>query len=381
MNEYQETTIGKSTKTRLLLVLIIYKVVFFLLAFVAIKSGGSLVGVNLQGLERVNFQGIPSWGKHFLTWDAEHYFRLASNGYIPEDGICAFYPLYPMLIRIFSVFTGGNYFWTGLILSNLFSLIAFYQFYMLVRERYGESAARWALAFLLIFPGAIFFQLIYTESLFLMLVVIFFRRLFKNDFFGAGLCALFLPMTRAIGIFVILPLFLWLWDNKRSLRDYTVLALPLIGYGFYFCIMAYYTGNPFEGFIAQRNYPNQPSISNIFNLGREIREIINIDRFHGGMTSAVDRFHFIIVLLSLGLVWKLDKYLFAYAVLTGVIQGFTHYYWSYPRLMMMCFPVFIAFAVFFNEKQFRWVRWYIAFVMGALWLYFIVLYFNYQWAS
>jgi Gpi18-like mannosyltransferase len=219
---------------------------------------------------------------------------LASNGYIPEDGICAFYPLYPMLIRIFSVFTGGNYFWTGLILSNLFSLIAFYQFYMLVRERYGGSASRWALAFLLIFPGAIFFQLIYTESLFLMLVVIFFRRLFKNDFFGAGLCAFFLPMTRAIGIFVILPLFLWLWDNKRSLRDYTVLALPLIGYGFYFCIMAYYTGNPFEGFIAQNHYPNKPSISNIFNLGREIREIINVDRFHGGMTSAVDRFHLLL---------------------------------------------------------------------------------------
>jgi hypothetical protein len=145
--------------------------------------------------------------------------------------------------------------------------------------------------------------------------------------------------------------------------------------------MAYYTGNPFEGFAAQQKYPNQPSISNIFNLGREIREIINVDRFHGGMTSAVDRFHFIIVLLSLGLVWKLDKYLFAYAVLTGVIQGFTHYYWSYPRLMMMCFPVFIAFAVFFNEKQFRWVRWYIAFVMGALWLYFILLYFNFQWTS
>jgi hypothetical protein len=37
MNEYQETTIGKSTRIRLLLVLVIYKFVFFLLALLPLN--------------------------------------------------------------------------------------------------------------------------------------------------------------------------------------------------------------------------------------------------------------------------------------------------------------------------------------------------------
>jgi phosphoglycerol transferase MdoB-like AlkP superfamily enzyme len=77
----------------------------------------------------------------------------------------------------------------------------------------------------------------------------------------------------------------------------------------------------------------------------------------------------------------LDKRLFAYSVLVGVIPAMSHFFWSYPRMMMMAFPIFTALAVMLDKLELRWVRWYIAVIMGALNLYFILLHFNYRWTS
>lgn len=41
----------------------------------------------------------------------------------------------------------------------------------LVARRWGEPAALWALVFLVAFPGALFFQFLYSESLFLLLLL------------------------------------------------------------------------------------------------------------------------------------------------------------------------------------------------------------------
>lgn len=370
-----------SDKTKIILFIIIYKLFFFCLAFISCHYGKLIIEPGVINIHIEKLSNISATEAPFCALDAKNYLSIVESGYKPDDGICAFYPLFPGLIWLFSKITGIRHFIVGMILSNIFSLIAFYQFYMFVYENYGKNAARWALAFLLIFPAAIFFQLIYTESLFLLFAVLFFRYLFKGKLLPAAIMAFFMPMTRAVGIFIILPLFYWLWTEKRPLKEYIALGYPLLGYGFYFCIMAYFTGNPFEGFVAQNNYPNQPSITNILNLNKFIISIFDVTTFHSSLNSAVDRIHFIIVIQALILVWMLDKRLFAYALLVGVIPAMSHFFWSYPRMVMMAFPIFIALAVMLDKPGLRWIRWYLAIPMGALNLYFILLHFNYRWTS
>ncbi|WCJ61125.1 mannosyltransferase family protein [Fontisphaera persica] len=326
-------------------------------------------------------EGGPTLASHFSTWDAALYLKIAHGGYLAGTGICAFYPLWPGLIRLGSLFTGGDLFWSGLILANLFSLLGLVQFYRLVGEQHGTSAARWALALLLVFPGAIFLHLIYTEPLFLWLSVSCLRHLLRQQYLPAGLYAYFMPLTRAVGVFVLLVFFLQLWRSRRGWREYGYLLLPLGGYLSYFGVMWYLTGNAWEGFAAQKLYPNQPSIDNLLNVGQAIRGLVNIGEFHGDLNSAVDRLHYVLFAQALVLVWRLDERYFAYALLVGGVPGLTHIYWSYPRLMMMAFPMFIALAVYLREGRGRWVLWYLVGLMGALQLYFTALYVHNRWAS
>jgi hypothetical protein len=365
----------------LLAILLGHKLLFFALCFLALNlfpTWSSNGWGRVLGWPR---HGDPILASHFAAWDGAHYLKIAETGYQQGSGSCAFYPLWPALIRLGSVFTGGNCFWSGIILANLLSILAFLQFHAFVREHHGPRTANWALGLLLAFPSAIFFNLIYTESLFLLLVVTFFRYLFRNQFALAGLVAFFLPMTKAIGIYIGLVLFLQLWQQKRLLREYVVLVMPFLGYLAYFTIMWHFTGNPFEGFAAQKLFPNQPSIDNLFNLGQAIRGLFNIGQFHSGMNSAVDRFHFLVVAQGLVLVWLLDKRYFAYAIFAGLIPAFSNIYWSYPRLMIVCFPIYIAFAAHLQDRVGKWILWYIVTLMAALQLYFIALYINFQWAS
>jgi hypothetical protein len=59
--------------------------------------------------------------------------------------------------------------------------------------------------FLVAFPGALFFQFNYTESLFLLLVMALWLGLEQRRYTLACAAALLLPITRAVGLFV------WAW--------------------------------------------------------------------------------------------------------------------------------------------------------------------------
>jgi hypothetical protein len=280
-----------------------------------------------------------------------------------------------------SALTGGNVFWSGLILANLISLAALLQFHGLVREQHDERLADAALLLLLAFPGAIFFNFIYTEALFLFLAVLFFRCLFRDDYGKAAIIAFLLPLTKTIGVFVCVPLFWRLCAQRRPARDYLALGGPGLGYAAYFLVMWLFTGNPFEGFVAQQSYPNQPSIGNVLDLGGALRGFFNIGSFNAGTDSAVDRYLFLVAAGALALVWRLDKTYFAYSVLAVLIPALSNIFWSYSRQMMMAFPVFIALAVWLQDRERRWLWWYLLLLMTGLQLYMIARYVNFNWAA
>ncbi|MCP5516952.1 MAG: hypothetical protein H7A45_06795 [Verrucomicrobiales bacterium] len=151
-------------------------------------------------------EGEPVFASHFATWDGAHYLLLSEEGYAEGLPSCAFYPLLPMLIRAAGPLFGGNHVIAGLALSNVFSLAAWTLFYRLVSRRWGRLAAIWSLVFLITFPGSLFFQFIYSESLFLLLLVLLWLGLEERRYGLAAVFAVLLPVSRGVGAFAVLPL-------------------------------------------------------------------------------------------------------------------------------------------------------------------------------
>jgi hypothetical protein len=286
------------------------------------------------------------------------------------------------LIKVFSYLTLKNHLVAGLLLSNLLSLAAILCFHYFVERHHSADVAFLATALLLAFPSALYFSFIYTESLFLLLVVLFFLFLFEEKYIAVAIIGFLLPLTKAVGVFCVLPLVCHLFLRKKPWHYYMAAYYgPLLGYACYFMWIYMATGNPFEGFEAQRFFPNHPSISNIFNLSGTAMALIRPVQLHGMLDSAIDRGLFLLVLSFLYPIYKLNKVYFAYALLIGVVPALSSWFLSYSRNMMMCFPLFIAMACLFQPAGRRLPFWYLILVLGSIQVWFLLRHINFIWTA
>ena len=77
-----------------------------------------------------------------------------------------FFPLYPLLLRIGTVFGGGPAV-TGVVISLAASLAALYFVHELARDLFDRDVARAATLTIAFFPTAFYFNAVYTEAVFL----------------------------------------------------------------------------------------------------------------------------------------------------------------------------------------------------------------------
>lgn len=192
--------------TRLLLLLVTY---FGYVLFNAGKYSPDSVGVtNL----------LFSWNR----WDALWYEGIARGGYQSVTAT-AFFPLYPLLIRVGTLPFGGNgVYVVGLLISNIAFFFMLWALRVLAeRERGPEAASRTAL-YLAVFPTALFFFAPYNESLFVLLAVLCFLALRREQWWLAGLLGLLAALTRSAGIFLAVPFLIeyasrhgWQWRRLR----------------------------------------------------------------------------------------------------------------------------------------------------------------------
>lgn len=191
----------------------------------------------------------PFLNRH-VSWDSEYYLAIAIGGYedpnigripgefgaatgsgywpfvIPQDSInlpgisksYAFFPFYPLMIRIVSMplsLLGMNAIATaslaGVMISMLGTLAAMFALYELALPELGEDGALRSVFYLLIFPSGFFLAEIYTEGLFLGLAFTSLMLLRRGRFGWAILFAVLATFTRAVGVALSIPIFLaWL---------------------------------------------------------------------------------------------------------------------------------------------------------------------------
>jgi Gpi18-like mannosyltransferase len=160
------------------------------------------------------------WGR----WDAVHYLEIATQGYAGTD--MAFFPLFPLLIRILGLLV-GNHLIAGLLISNASFFFGLLFLYKLLEHEYDRPVARRAIFYVSIFPSAFFFSAVYTESLFFMLTVASFYYMRSHRWWMAGAIGFLAALTRVEGVLLAVPFLIeWYAQYKPQLQQHIRTLLP-----------------------------------------------------------------------------------------------------------------------------------------------------------
>jgi hypothetical protein len=149
-------------------------------------------------------------------WDAVWYIDIAEVGY-PTDypPRTAFFPLYPVLLRIGGWFVGSPLV-AGLLISLVCAFVGTMLFHRLTDLELGRPAAKAATWALLAFPGSMWFTAVYSEGLFLLLSVGCLLAARQRMWAVAGALGALSAATRSAGIVLMVPLALIAWDQFRQ---------------------------------------------------------------------------------------------------------------------------------------------------------------------
>src|SRR5207248_64670 len=121
----------------------------------------------------------------------------------------------------------GHYVLGGIVASLLAALGAFFLLHRLAEARLGAEGARRAVVYLAVFPMSFFLQAVYSESLFLLLVLAAFVLAERGQWLPAWTVTGLALLTRPSGLALLPALALLAWRSRERLRALAGAALPL----------------------------------------------------------------------------------------------------------------------------------------------------------
>ena len=339
-------------------------------------------------------------------WDGVWFIRIASGGYGSHTSTQAFFPLYPLLLRVFAPAAAHSYVIAGVAISVACYAGAMALLYRLANDEAGARVALWSVVFISVFPMALFFQAVYSESLFLLLTLSSFAAARRGRWALAGLAGFLAVLTRSAGLLLLAPLVLIWWEQRRgcafrlpggpaptpatltcrpSLGSLGWLALMPAGLVLYMAYLWRQFQDPLLFSHAQRAWGRTLALPTTavwrglvlavqgvyWLLVRAAQAGLGVPAAGGG--SHLDLLarlpEFLALLLALRLLVACWRRLPApYAVYAAAACLFPLFYpessqplSSYPRFLLVNFPLFIALAALLAESRlWRWV------VVGAM---------------
>jgi len=316
------------------------------------------------------------WGR----WDAVHYLNIATQGYQGTD--MAFFPLFPLLIRVLGRLV-GNHLIAGILISNGSFFFGLLFLYKLLEHEYDRTVARRAIFYVSIFPSAVFFSAVYTESLFFMLTVASFYYMRAHRWWLAGAIGFLAALTRVEGVLLVVPFAIeWYSQYKPRLRAHIAQLVPsgLIPLGL-FVYMAYLwvlVGDPLYFSHVQVHWnrhfaPPWVSIINSFHA---------IFTATSGQAIAGQAIELAFTALMIGVLiggWRLlrPSYI-AYMALSILVPMSTSSLMSMPRFALVLFPMY---AILAREGERPWVNNLIVASFLPLLGLFTVLYADWYWVA
>ena len=335
----------------------------------------------------------PPWLWNRANFDGMHYLDIARRGYGVYQQ--AFFPLYPRLIRLIAPVFGNR----GLVAGWTVSLLSFYlalvYLYKLLKIDFSEKIVKRALIYLLLFPTAFFFSMVYTEALFFLLIVLSFYLAKTKRWWLAGIIAALASATRLPGIFLLPALGIEWWTQyqvqkskakkNELIRGLGSLLLIPLGLLFYMRFLAVVFNDPLM-FV---------HVQTFFGPGRSADRIILLYQVfwrYFKMLATVDRqtlLYFIVTLEFLTAIISMIFVVFAYLkrwysysvfmVLAFIAPTLTGTFSSLPRYILVLFPGFLLLSLW--AEKYRWLRIIYPFLAIPLLIFCLILFTRGYWVS
>lgn len=195
----------------------------------------------------------PSYWEIVTNWDGQWYESIAVNGYQVASGeslaardslwAWSFPPLYPMVVRVVMALTTLPFAYAASLVSVAAGAAAAVMLYRHLHRSGGRSLARVAVVLVCCFTSAPLFQFAYTESLSLLLLMVFFWALASRRYMWGMVAVVALSFTRLITppLAIVIAAHAWqrfrqegraFTGNRRSLALLTVTGVYAVAGAF-----------------------------------------------------------------------------------------------------------------------------------------------------
>jgi hypothetical protein len=317
-----------------------------------------------------------------VRWDAVWYLSLGQHGY-QGTSLADFFPLYPLLIRIFSWSTAS-----AIVAGVLISLVAFWValevVYRLVEMDFGPRPAMATVWLLALFPVSLFYSAVYTESLFLALSAGCIYAARRDRWVWAGILGGLASATRSMGLLLLVPLaVLYVQQLRRAgdpparpfahsaprWRGLLGIALVPLGLVAYIVEMAIEHGMPLAMFNSQeagRGFVLPPvTIVRQFSWTvNHFGSLTSTGHYEWGLLfSGIPELCFLTLacVCAAGMIRRLHPAYVAYAIAALLVllseptihggQPLT----SFPRYIMVVFPLWMWLALVLHRRRRIWI--------------------------
>ncbi|MBM3251133.1 MAG: hypothetical protein FJZ07_02790 [Candidatus Nealsonbacteria bacterium] len=218
---------------------------------------------------------MPNFLSSLANFDGIHYLLIAQRGYAQHEQ--AFFPLYPLIIKMLAPIFFNNTLLAALVVSNISLFFALFMLLKYIGLISPGSNKFLLILTVLVFPTSFYFGAVYTEGLFFFLFVVCLYFLKKRNYFLAGFFAFLASLTRLVGVFIIIPIIFHLLNRKpiptNSRRQQTnsanfklilTVISPILGLFVYCLYLWYTTGDPLLFFHSQPTFGANRSTRLIF---------------------------------------------------------------------------------------------------------------------
>lgn len=348
-----------------------WRILLFIFLFLAIRFVP--LQKNFLGGGMANYLA-NTWLWAWANFDGEHYLAIAQRGY--GFGEQAFFPLYPLVIRSIGMIIGGNlgsFNLAGLLISNLSLLGGLIGLYKLVRLNYSEKVAKLTAIISLLFPTSFYFGAVYTESLFLFLVIWSFYFARKQKWLLASVIGALAASTRFVGILLV-PALLTEYFLRQPLKEnplkvqrtFSILLIIPLGLLAYMYYLRQTTGDWLAFVHALPSFGEQRSsyavlLPQVFyryffkilpSLNYSYDAVASFAYFPVVFTTLLETM-VAIIFLAIGILsfFKLRLSYAVYLFLGYLIPTLSGSFSSLPRYVLVLFPAFILTSIYLSKAN------------------------------
>ena len=299
---------------------------------------------------------LGSFTDVWARWDSVFFVRIAEHGY--SSASAAFYPLYPGLVAVLGRIFFGHYVLAGIVISLAAGLGAFLLLHRLALQRLDGAGASRTVVYLAVFPMSLFLQAVYSESLYLLLVLAAFLAAERGSFKSAGLLSGLAILTRVTGIALLPALAILAWRRRDRLRALLALALAVPVAAAYPLVLWQQVGDPWAFWNAQDLWHRHFSVAGPF--GGIWEALTHWTPSNAGPQHAIAVNTEVLVALVLFIAltvvaWR--RFGAAYGLFAAISLAIPLSYpssrWpllSLPRFGLVIFPFFLALAALAAER-------------------------------